>query len=241
MSFVQKYAPQRLQDVVISSRYTRDALADWMDEIASHEPLLLYGPNGTGKTSIATLIPKAIDPNFDANDLKLFQPEKGGDNKPLIGQVANFLSTLAFSAGSERYAIFDEVNYLTAGQQKALAQVINCHQGVGTVIMTTNDLLEVDKALRSRAECLEISHPTMDAWLPKYHGILADHGLAGSLTDQDLLTIAARGQGDCRKALRSLQKMIRRLQNGTGPVNQGGQVIQMPQRTTSNSEGASDD
>jgi len=230
MSFVQRYAPKSFEDVVIASQYTRDALADWMDDTASHEPLLLYGPNGTGKTSIATLMPKAIDPNFDENDVKLFRPQKGGDNKTLLSNLSGFLSLTSFSSGSDRYDILDEVNYLSEGQQTTLSQIINDYADIGTVIMTTNELTEVDKALRSRAECLQISHPTMDAWLPKYHSILDEHGLGGALTDDDLLRLTARAHGDCRKALRSLQKQIRRLQRGKAPVNQGSKVIQMPAR-----------
>ena len=60
MSFLMKYAPKHLSEVVISDEKVRTRLDSYVTG-NNRQPLLLYGSPGVGKSSIASLLPDAIE------------------------------------------------------------------------------------------------------------------------------------------------------------------------------------
>ncbi len=62
-AFTQKYAPQKLADVVFSDPFAELQIQQYVNGLTL-KPLLLYGPYGTGKSTIAKLLPFAMVSDF---------------------------------------------------------------------------------------------------------------------------------------------------------------------------------
>ena len=60
MSFALKYAPKTLDEVVLGSITLKNKLAEYING-RDLKPLILHGGVGTGKTTIANLLPDSIE------------------------------------------------------------------------------------------------------------------------------------------------------------------------------------
>ena len=111
--------------------------------------LLLYGTNGTGKTTTARLLPTLIEPVISArrrgtaselNDLNndWYDCEQGENGAQLIVQMRQRLSTSAFGGSGLRYIVLDEVDNLTKAAMSSLKTLMNTPFAV--FVLTTNNL-----------------------------------------------------------------------------------------------------
>jgi replication-associated recombination protein RarA len=67
-AFVSKYAPKKLDDVVFADFAVEQEIQRYVAR-EDMRPLILYGPNGTGKTTIAKLIPQEFTSGSDVYEL----------------------------------------------------------------------------------------------------------------------------------------------------------------------------
>lgn len=194
--------PQTLDDVVGQE----DAIGpdSWLRQAILNDSLssvILYGPAGTGKTSIAHVIAKTTSSTF------VEVSAIGGTVSDLRREISDAEKRL--SASGERTILFvDEIHRFNRSQQDALLHAVEDRVVVLIGATTENPFFEVNSALISRSRVVNLtslSDQGISSLLSK--ALASDAGLAGALkldSDAEEAIVAISG-GDGRSALTTLE------------------------------------
>ena len=203
-----KYAPNSLDDVVFPSSDAKQVIMD-MVELKTLNHVILYGPCGTGKTSVAELIPEAVLGYKLGMDCIEFDAdfESGIEN---IRELKHFVERICFGDKDVKFVIIDEVDGLSAKAQKALRGVLNTADETNTYfIMTTNYIESIESGIRSRCTCIEFDNFDPKLWLPRAKDICKQEGIVVH-NENDLLEVIDCYGADIRKFMRKLEEVMRK-------------------------------
>ncbi len=226
MSFALKYAPTRLDDVVIGSQTLKNRLSDYIND-RDLKPLILHGGVGTGKTTIANLLPDAIESKkAEVTRLKAVEFNSINDVIQAFGDQTMFYQVFTINDQKRNYIISNEINF-TPKAAIAFRDVIDDMISHTQFIFTTNYIDQVDIALRDRSNCLAVPPVTAKDWLSRAQWILQQEGIA--LPDDQLLkvlTTQLQVSSSNRKLLERLEDFVRSVRNP--PSNPGGIIEVAP-------------
>ena len=163
--------------------------------------VILFGPAGTGKTSLAHVIAehtKAVFVEVSA---------VGGTVSDLRREIAAAEKRLTAS-GLRTILFVDEIHRFNRSQQDALLHAVENRTVVLVGATTENPFFEVNSALISRSRVVEL-HALADADVKELirRAVADERGLAGrySITEDALDAIALLAGGDGRAALTTLE------------------------------------
>ena len=164
--------------------------------------IILYGPAGTGKTSIAHIIAETTRATF------VEVSAIGGTVADLRREIAAAEKRL-LGTGARTILFVDEIHRFSRSQQDSLLHAVENRTVVLVGATTENPFFEVNSALISRSRVIEL-HSLSDADIECIvRRALSDEkrGLAGScsLTDEALAAIVNLSGGDGRSALTTLE------------------------------------
>ena len=173
MNVAEKYAPTSLSDVVMPSVATENRINGYANSgLNGH--IILWGPNGTGKSTVAHLLPIAIsgeDASVESKSLEELLAMK--DLKSYLKQSAHVGK---LTSSSKYYLVYDEADSVKGNFARFWTAVDYCHSDV-MMIFTTNNPMSIPASIRSRAD--EISFPaiTPQQFLPRAQFILKSEGI----------------------------------------------------------------
>jgi putative ATPase len=162
--------------------------------------MLLHGPPGSGKTTLARIIAEASGAAFEEESA--VQAGRA-EVRAVIERARQRLD----STGRRTIFFLDEIHRFNKAQQDALLPAVE--DGIVTLIgaTTENPYFEVNSALISRTRIYEL-----EALTPEHVRVLLDRavkrgdcGPPGRIADEALEFLAARSGGDARTALNGLE------------------------------------
>ena len=165
--------------------------------------ILLYGVNGTGKTTLAELLPTAIERmktgNKTANpDVKFVSCDSVNATKIVksIKYQANDVSVFLNKSGYH-YFILDEIDTWTATPQADLKGALNSKQAI--FILTTNNIGSLNRGVVDRCHKVEMNAASSQQLLPLAKQVIASFN--ASITDVELKEYIDE---NCEGSIRSL-------------------------------------
>ena len=176
----------------------------WLRRAIEHDVLssvILYGPAGTGKTTLARIIANTTHAEFvEVSAIT-------GTVKDLRREIEAAEGRL-LSSGRRTILFVDEIHRFNRSQQDALLHAVEDRVVVLVGATTENPYFEVNSALLSRSRVVELQALSDGDIRQVVTRALADeHGLAGrfEVDDDALAEIVTLAGGDARSALTTLE------------------------------------
>ncbi|MBN2558386.1 MAG: replication-associated recombination protein A [Clostridia bacterium] len=221
-----RVTPETLDDFIGQEEIVgKGTLLRRMIEADRMRPIILFGPPGTGKTSLARIIARTTESNFE----KINAVTSGvAEIKKIINETRNSLLNMP----GKTVLFIDEIHRFNKAQQDALLPSVED----GTIVLvgatTENPFFEVNKALISRSSVFMLKPLTPEnirqilkkALANKKNGF-GSHNI--EVTEEALDFLCSYSSGDARIALNALELAVLTTDvSGDGAIRIGVETIQ---------------
>lgn len=150
--WTEKHRPTELKQMALGTE-NRAVLEAYLK--AGEIPhILLVGPSGTGKTTIARILYRALDCQYLVLNAS---NERGIDTvRQKIGSFVKAMTTARF-----QIVVLDESDAMTSDAQTALRNLIESYADRARFILTANMLHKIIGPIQSRCQMFELSPPPL--------------------------------------------------------------------------------
>lgn len=207
-----KYAPQSLGDVIYPNQAVKTRIDAYANGLLENH-IILFGPNGTGKSTIARLLPDAIVggnavvENDDFDELL--------NKKNLKQFLKQSCSMSSLTQQGKAFLLFEEFDNAKVSLNKLWTAMDACADEL-QVIISTNHEMKVHASIRSRCDMIHVSKLSAKIVLPRAQFILNNEGLV--LPNDYVLAYLQQAdwKGDLRLYMQKLDELLARQAMGLG-------------------------
>ncbi len=217
-----KYRPQTFDDVVGQSHVTTTLVNAILQDRVAHA-ILFTGPRGTGKTTIARILAKAMNcaagpaPTpcnrcvsctqiIAGHSADVFEIDGASNNS--VDQVRDLRENVTYMPSSAPYKIYiiDEVHMLSTAAFNALLKTLEEPPDHVLFIFATTEVHKIPATILSRCQRHDLARIPLDAISGLLKTICTREGF--SVQDPGLDLIALEADGSVRDALSLLDRML---------------------------------
>ena len=211
--WVEKYRPRKIEDVILPSEL-KEVFQKFVDNRVVPN-LILSGPAGTGKTTIARVMLEQLGSNYI-----VINGSMNGNIDTLRNEIKAFASTVSLTGG-RKYVILDEADYLNANStQPALRNFMEEFSKNCGFILTCNFKNRIIEPLHSRCAVIEFKISKKDSsklamqFMKRIEAILDNEKIA---FDRAVIAeVIKKHFPDWRRVLNELQRYA-----STGKIDSG--------------------
>jgi len=154
--FTEKYRPQTVADTILPATLKKQ-FSQYVDQ-GNVPNLLLSGPPGTGKTTVAMAMLEELNCEHI-----LINGSLSGNIDTLRNEIRQFASTMPLFKKGRKYVILDEADYLNPNStQPALRNFMEEYSINCGFILTCNYKSKVIEPLQSRCSLIEFKIPAKE-------------------------------------------------------------------------------
>jgi replication-associated recombination protein RarA len=210
------HEPQTINDIIFGNPESQLRIQDIISNAeelpcCGKSAILLFGVFGTGKTTLAKMLPNAIEQGKTGEDLSLPEEmiacQQGFTGPQVMALIDTILSRSSINASGIHYFIIDEVDNLTKQAQQSLKSALNTTRGV--FILTTNNVSQLDKGLLDRCVLVEMNAAPANEYLDVARAVVAKTGV--ELTNEELLPTIQAANGSFRNIIHNIGRLARRI------------------------------
>ncbi|MCE2511218.1 MAG: DNA polymerase III subunit gamma/tau, partial [Acidimicrobiia bacterium] len=221
-SLYRRYRPQKFSEIKGQDHVVR-ALQTAVRTGKVGHAYLLHGPRGSGKTSTARVLAKALNctdlgddgepccvcesclsiqagRSFDLQELDAASNNKVDDMRGLLERVN------LTSPGRAKVYLLDEVHMLTAGAENALLKTLEEPPDHVTWVLATTEPHKVVHTIRSRCQVFELGLIGAEVMSDHLRHVVADAEL--DLDSEAIDHAVAAGGGSVRDSLTTLERIV---------------------------------
>lgn len=232
-SLYRRYRPQRFSEIR-GQEHVVTALRNAVREGRVGHAYMLSGPRGTGKTTMARILAKALNcpsvvdgepcgecesclaiqhgSSFDVHELDAASNNKVEDIRDLISKAV--LGT----PGRTKVYILDEVHMLTTAASNALLKTLEEPPDHVVFVLATTDPQKVLPTIRSRTQHYDVHLLTADELTELAEFVIADAGL--EVPEGTVTYVVTAGAGSARDMESALDQVV-----AAGGLPDGGELI----------------
>ena len=221
-SLYRRYRPQRFGEIR-GQRHVVSALQNAIVKGEVGHAYLFHGPRGTGKTTSARVLTKALNcenlspegepcgecescvaieqgRSFDLHELDAASNNKVEDMRDLLAKVN--LGT----PGRAKVYILDEVHMLTSQAENALLKTLEEPPDHVTWVLATTEPHKVVETIRSRCQVFQLTLLGADEMAEHVRWVSQDAGL--DVSDEAVEHVVTAGGGSVRDTLSALDRVV---------------------------------
>ena len=196
--WTELYRPKDIDGYVFTDISVKEQVEEWIKD--GHIPhLLLHGPAGTGKTTLAKILVNQL--GIDSYDFLQVNASRDNGVDFLKTKIEGFVSTLPF--GHLKIVLLDEADYLSPNAQGLLRGLMETYAAQARFILTCNLVHKVITPLKSRCTELHINKTDQVEFFTRAATVLATENV--TYEPEVLASYVAATYPDLRKCLNLLQ------------------------------------
>lgn len=198
----EKYRPKTLDEYVWSEGDTKRKVAQWLADHTQFPHLVLTGPSGTGKTTLAGVLRREL--GIEDEDFLFIAASRMNGIDDIRGRVCDFCETSGW--GELKMVVFDEAERLSRDAQEMLRNVIDTYNDHVRFVFTCNEARRIIDPLKGRCRVMQIEALDEEEFINRLVTICESEGVE---LDDDGITIigdiVGRYYPNMRKSIDMLQ------------------------------------
>lgn len=226
----RKYRPQTFAEVIGQDHITTTLAREVVDGKVAHA-YLFAGPRGTGKTTTARLLAKALNCDnlsptgepcntctscigvTEGNSLDVIELDAASHNKVEdVREIRANVGTVAVAGGARKVYILDEAHMLSRAAGNALLKTLEEPPEHVLFVLATTEPYKLLDTIRSRAQRFDFLPVPVEVLIDYLHDISGREGFEA--TEDGLSGVATHAKGSVRDAM-SLLEQVAALGSGS--------------------------
>lgn len=229
LALYREFRPQRFADVVGQEHITR-TLRNALMQQRIHHAYLLSGPRGTGKTTVARILAKAVNclnlqDGEPCNECSACRSIASGETMDVIeidaasnrgiDEIRDLREKVKYAPADLKYKVYiiDEVHMLSEPAFNALLKTLEEPPGHVLFVLATTEKQKLPVTIISRCQAFEYHRLSTAEIISRLEEVCQKYGMQA--TDEAIGAIARQAEGGMRDALSLLDQVMAYAADGS--------------------------